>query len=682
MSILVYLFLLVVYLCASVLVSRVARSEGAFMINGNAIPLSALTGVVSSIGNICIILLVVFFNKKGFITSLVLLLIQFPIMLRSFIVMHNPAGIQGAFSNLLTILAIIVIYRRNKKIKEYQEHEVDTLKEQKNASGRLFEQTATALVNAVDAKDTYSHGHSLRVAGYSKRIAVALHKGPEECEQIYYAALLHDVGKIGIPNTIINKMGKLTEKEYEVIKQHPVKGNLILSSINEYPYLSIGAHFHHERYDGKGYPSGLKGEDIPEIARIISVADAYDAMTSNRSYRKALPQQLVREEFIKGSGTQFDPGIAKVMMDLIDLDTEYRMREKETVTELAGKNELSVSGYRTDFSDGIFLNQNRTTVHLTVTPGEGETEGRGASIVLFDALDGRVHADEKMIRELCYYEYAEIWLEGQTINKGVRKIETKITGDTGNRKKEKKASSGITYIVEAVRIADHVKIRIDDIDKSTEITIALPDSSRYAYISFTGENCVIGDVKIQKDDTPVKSDYITRIIDRISYIDGPEGDIPNVQVDGPRTDHSEGIPLKDTLEIRFHTQSLPTARLVWHCPSFVIYSSDDGRVNGENYREYALIRLDGENQDAQSVAENTITVEKKNDFESWDNWKEINKRGYVVTAAFERKGNVITTDTDNCGIMIRNTTVLPENAKNICVALTGDQCALTNIKIS
>ncbi len=138
---------------------------------------------------------------------------------------------------------------------------------------------------------------------------------------MYYAALLHDVGKIGIDESIINKKGRLTEEEYEVIKQHPVMGNQILSSINEYPYLSIGAHYHHERYDGKGYPDKLKGEDIPEIARIISVADAYDAMSSNRSYREAIPQQLVREEIIKGAGTQFDPEIAGIMQHLIDIDT-------------------------------------------------------------------------------------------------------------------------------------------------------------------------------------------------------------------------------------------------------------------------------------------------------------------------------------------------------------------------
>ncbi len=124
------------------------------------------------------------------------------------------------------------------------------------------------------------------------------------------------------------KKGKLTPEEYDIIKSHPVIGWQILSKINKYSYLSDGARYHHERYDGKGYPDGLKGKAIPDPARIISVADAYDAMTSRRSYRNPLPQEAVRGELIRCSGTQFDPEFAKIMLDLIDRDTGYAMREK------------------------------------------------------------------------------------------------------------------------------------------------------------------------------------------------------------------------------------------------------------------------------------------------------------------------------------------------------------------
>ena len=162
---------------------------------------------------------------------------------------------------------------------------------------------------------------------YSQMIARNAGKSEEECEEIYFAALLHDVGKIGIADSIINKDGKLTEEEFAQIKLHPLYGSQILSRIQQSPSLYIGARNHHERYDGRGYPDGLKGEDIPEIARIIGVADAYDAMTSKRSYRDPMPQERVREELVRGTGTQFDPQFAQIMLHAIDMDKEYAMKD-------------------------------------------------------------------------------------------------------------------------------------------------------------------------------------------------------------------------------------------------------------------------------------------------------------------------------------------------------------------
>ena len=182
----------------------------------------------------------------------------------------------------------------------------------------LFGQTTEALANAIDAKDSYTSGHSSRVAKYSKLIALEAGLSEEECEQVYFAGMLHDIGKIGIRNYIINKPGKLTEEEFAVIKSHTVIGNQILLSIKQNPFLALGAHYHHERYDGTGYPEGLSGDNIPRVARIIAVADAYDAMTSERSYRKPLERNEVRRELIDCSGTQFDPIFAKAMLDLID----------------------------------------------------------------------------------------------------------------------------------------------------------------------------------------------------------------------------------------------------------------------------------------------------------------------------------------------------------------------------
>ena len=192
---------------------------------------------------------------------------------------------------------------------------------------RIYIQIVQALAASVDAKDKYTHGHSSRVAAYSREIARRAGFSKEEQDGIYMMGLLHDVGKIGVSDAIINKTSRLTDEEFAVIKTHPVVGADILSKIDDLPELKVGARWHHERYDGRGYPDGLAGEAIPEVARVIAVADAYDAMTSNRSYREVLPQEHVRAEIERCKGSQFDPRFADIMLTMIDEDTEYAMRE-------------------------------------------------------------------------------------------------------------------------------------------------------------------------------------------------------------------------------------------------------------------------------------------------------------------------------------------------------------------
>ena len=183
------------------------------------------------------------------------------------------------------------------------------------------------LAKTIDAKDSYTNGHSERVADYSKEIAKRYGYDEDRQEEIYMMGLLHDVGKIGVPDTVINKPGKLTDDEFKKIKEHPMKGAEILATVSEMPKLVTGARWHHERYDGRGYPDGLKGEDIPEEARIIAVADAYDAMTSHRSYRDIIPQEHVKSEIEKGMNTQFDEKFARIMLEMIAEDKEYTMHE-------------------------------------------------------------------------------------------------------------------------------------------------------------------------------------------------------------------------------------------------------------------------------------------------------------------------------------------------------------------
>ena len=218
-----------------------------------------------------------------------------------------------------------------RKLQVSLESEVDRRTAELEESRRKHEilslQVVKTLASAIDAKDRYTNGHSSRVAKYSKEIALRAGKSIEYQDEIYFVALLHDIGKIGIPDNILNKNSKLTDEEYETIKLHPSIGVDILKNITEMPNIEIGAHYHHERFDGKGYPEGLAGYEIPEIARIIAVADAYDAMSSRRSYRAALPQNTVREEIVKGRGAQFDPYFADVMLKMIDEDIRYEMRD-------------------------------------------------------------------------------------------------------------------------------------------------------------------------------------------------------------------------------------------------------------------------------------------------------------------------------------------------------------------
>ena len=224
------------------------------------------------------------------------------------------------------ILGIIIRYQGNAY--ESKKRELDkanaTLSQ---VNERIILQSMYALAKTIDAKDIYTNGHSMRVAKYSGMIAQRMGLSEKEIEDISNMAMLHDIGKIGIPDSIINKASKLTDAEYDIIKKHPEIGYQILSEMPELKDIAIGARWHHERYDGKGYPDGLKGDDIPLNARIICVADSYDAMSSNRSYRKFLPQDVVRSELEKGCGTQFDPVIAGIMLDIMKEDKDYNLRE-------------------------------------------------------------------------------------------------------------------------------------------------------------------------------------------------------------------------------------------------------------------------------------------------------------------------------------------------------------------
>ena len=216
-------------------------------------------------------------------------------------------------SLLVVVVLLLIFVRSNQK------------QEQSTRLSRVVE----VLAAAIDAKDTYTNGHSGRVAEYAREISRRYGYSKKHQDEVYMMGLLHDVGKIGIPDAVIKKSGRLTDGEFEIIKTHPAIGAQMLSKTAEMQRMTVGVRWHHERYDGSGYPDGLAGADIQEEARIIAVADAYDAMASRRSYRDALPQDVVCREIMKGRGSQFDPVFADIMLQMIREDKDCRMYEHQ-----------------------------------------------------------------------------------------------------------------------------------------------------------------------------------------------------------------------------------------------------------------------------------------------------------------------------------------------------------------
>ena len=177
---------------------------------------------------------------------------------------------------------------------------------------------ACTLVSLVDLRDSYTGGHSTRVADYSRRMALELQLSDRDAEMVIMAASLHDIGKIGVSEAILRKPGKLTDEEFEDIRKHPEFGWMVLRGVEGFEEVSQLLLHHHERFDGGGYPGGLRREEIPLGSRIIAVADSFDAMTSNRPYRKAGSAEAASKELVRCAGTQFDPAVVEAFMPYLN----------------------------------------------------------------------------------------------------------------------------------------------------------------------------------------------------------------------------------------------------------------------------------------------------------------------------------------------------------------------------
>lgn len=189
---------------------------------------------------------------------------------------------------------------------------------QKEHDEMMVRQTMQLIINMIESKDPNTKGHSIRVAEISQLLASNMGFTEEAAKNVYYVGLLHDCGKVNIPNEILKNPGRLSDDEYKVMKKHTIYGADVLKDFTSIEDIGIGAKFHHERYDGKGYPSGLSGKDIPIIARIIGVADAFDAMNSNRCYRDSLPAEVIMNELKSNRGKQFDPEVLDTLLELIN----------------------------------------------------------------------------------------------------------------------------------------------------------------------------------------------------------------------------------------------------------------------------------------------------------------------------------------------------------------------------
>ena len=303
-----YAILLVLYFLTAKGSRLTSVSTGTFAFMGHNFPIGSLAAAFSSMSTIVLICLVVFYRKVGFYTAITILIVR--ILILTFGIMHfHDSSFPAFFITIVALISVLVIYQRNEKIQRVREtHKKELI----NFTNSIID----AFAVCIDGKDSYTNGHPLRVAKYTRMLTLKLGMNEETALRFYNIALLHDIGKIGIPDEILHKPGKLTESEYDTMKSHTERGYEILKKVKTQSDISDGAQFHHERFDGKGYPLRLKGEQIPLVARIISVADAFDAMSSTRPYRKKLPMEHIIQEIKDCTGTQFDPAVAGAFLAL------------------------------------------------------------------------------------------------------------------------------------------------------------------------------------------------------------------------------------------------------------------------------------------------------------------------------------------------------------------------------
>ncbi len=529
--------------------------------------------------------------------------------------------------NMVMVLVSILLYMFtyldiNDEIERAHRIELQNLQEERKDLKEVFDQTANAFVMAMEKKDPTTRGRSSRIADITRHIARASGRTEEECDSIYYAALLHDFGVEELP---------------EKFRVNSGEGNGISDS---------------------------------EIEKMFNVASFYDDLITGGGTKNKLPEAIAREELIKAEGVTLDAAYTQTLLQLIDTGVMGK-KAKEEPLETA----ISCGEYRSAVTKGILITADIKKIRFrAASTAEKEGDFSGPSLILFDSYDKRIHSNPNAIEAYSYLEYAELWFDGHYVSSNARNIvaDSFVTVLGGFDR----------YEVTVSHFEDHLKLVLQSPDRTTEVTVALPDRTKAAYVAITGENCDITGIEVTGTSEKVKEGDITRIAEEVSFIDRIESDIPNVQVDRNRSASTQGVPVKNGMQLLFHSESLPTASLVWHCPYIVLFTSEDGQVGGKDYREYALIKLNGEKNEDTELSENRFSMKKKEDFESWDSWKKACKAGSEFTVDFARKGNKITLYSRNLGIEIENTTIVKDEPSEIYAAITGDQVALTDIRMS
>lgn len=526
--------------------------------------------------------------------------------------------------NMAMVLVSVFLYfftylDVNDAVEKAHRIEIQSLKtEQKNVEN-IFYQLALAF-----AKTQNISIHSAQVA---RRIAQKAGKSEEDCDKIYYATFLCEAG----PEA--------------------------LSCIKDYPYLYQTA-----LYVGKDYDASL-----PEYSRIITVAKDYDKMINDPT----VPPFFVRDYFLREAGHKYDPAFANIVVRILDEGTNSGFFEK-AVKNL--ESEIVCHDYRENISMGIEISRNYTDISFDCLSLEDKKAFSAPSIIVFDSYDKQVQTSPETINSNKYLEYGEIWFDQHYISTGARNIEIRNQAELSE-------SGSNSYKITACRYEDHLLIKMQSPEKCFDTILALPSASKSAYIGITGENIKITNIKTQLSEKKAGENDIPRIAEKINYIDRMESDIPNLQISKPLEAFTKGIEIKDKMNIYFHTQSLPDANLIWHCPYILLYYSDDQLVHGKNYREYAMVKFDGESNEEYDFAKNDFVIKKTDSFKSWEEWEKQNKAGYESQIEFFKSGNQITLRTQNKGIYIQNTTILKDGNKEVYLALSGDQVALTDIRI-